>query len=211
MKLFKGDTIKKVNKLMDNAEKRKQKLENKVQTLQEEVKLLSQAVQDDLTQAIHNDVEPSNKLENDLGKVIKELEVAKFQLSQIDSVVKAELEKAKEEVDKERKEFMKDKGDDFRKKFDEIHELKMAYLEKIVEYSKMKSKYNSEYQETFREIEDRVGLRRNDPRDQFHISLNQMSQSDRHYNPMVYLEELRSVLQGELPYLAVKNKDLYKN
>lgn len=211
MKLFKGDTIKKVNKLLENAEKRKQKLENKVKTLKEEVDLLSQAVKDDFNHAIINDGEPSKKLENDLEKVIKDLEKVQFQLCQIDSVVQAELEKSKEAVDKERKEYMKDKHKDFDKKFDEIHELKMAYLEKIVEYSKMKSEYNSEYQKTFREIEDRVGLRRNDPRDQFHISLNQMSQSNRHYNPMVYLEELRSALQGELPYLAVKNKDLYKN
>lgn len=211
MTLFQGDTIKKIHKLLDNAEKRKEKLQKRVATLKEEAELLYQAVQDDFNQAILNDSEPSKKLSSDLEKVQDELKRTQFQLEQIDLVVQAELEKAKGAVDKERKEFVANKGEEFRKQFDKMNDLKLAYLESIIEYSKMKAEYDVEYRNTFRDIENRVGLRNRDIFYDFHISLNQRYQLDGdHYSPMVYNDELRDALQGKLSFVTEKNKDKFK-
>lgn len=210
MKLFKGDTIKKINKLLDNAENRKEKLASKIHALKQDESDLYQAVQDDFNLSIMEDKEPSKKLTNDLEKVREEIRTATFQLSQVDEVVKSELEKAKSEVDKERREFIKDKGEEFRKQFDKMNSLKLQYLESIIEYHKMNSQYARDYWNTFRDIENRVGLRTRDPRDEFHISLNQRYQTERHYNPMVYNDELKEALSGRILPLTEKNRDKYK-
>lgn len=211
MKLFKGDTIKKVNKLLENGEKRKTKLQDTIAKLQEEAEALYQAVQDDFNRAILEDGEPSKKLSSDLEKVREELKEKQFQLSQVDNVIQSELEKAKALVDKERKEFVKDKGEDFRKQFDKMNEAKIKYLETIIEYSRMNSEYQKEYRQTFADIERRVGLRGRDTFYDFLISLNQRYQTERHYNPMVYNDELSEALHGKIAYLTDKNRNKYKN
>lgn len=210
MKLFKGDTIKKINKLLDNAENRKEKLASKIHALKQDESGLYQAVQDGFNLSIMEDKEPSKKLTSDLEKVREEIRTATFQLSQVDEVVNSELEKAKSEVDKERREFIKDKGEEFRKQFDKMNSLKLQYLESIIEYHKMNSQYARDYWNTFRDIENRVGLRTRDPRDEFHISLNQRYQTERHYNPMVYNDELKEALSGRILPLTEKNRDKYK-
>lgn len=211
MKFFTGDTIKKVNKLIENGEKRKVKLIEAIERLKQEVEAMYQAVQDDFNLAILEDKEPSKKLSSDLAKVRGELQEKQFQLSQVDKVVQSELEKAKAMVDQERKGFVKEKGEEFRKQFDKMNELKLAYLESIIEYSRMNSAYIREYWNTFREVENRLGLRSHDPRDDFHISLNQRYQTELHYNPMTYNEELREALEGRISYLTEKNRNKYKN
>ncbi|MCY8233693.1 hypothetical protein [Priestia endophytica] len=210
MGLFKGNGVKKVTKLVTKGEERRIKLQEKVRRLKEDIELLYQAVQDDFNKAILNDGEPDKKLSKDLDKAREELKTAQFHLSQIDEVVKAELGKAKETIDKERKEFKADKSEEFRKIFDELNEMKLAYLNKIVEYSKTKQAYTSEYWDTFRNVEDLVGLRRHDPRDDFHIPFGQSYQTERHYNPMVYNDELREALGGKIHGLTERNKDKYK-
>ncbi|MED4794965.1 hypothetical protein P9683_08255 [Priestia megaterium] len=213
MKLFKGDAVKRVNKVLDKAENRRTKLEEKVVKLQEEQKAMQQAVMDDFNEAVLEDKEPNKKLTNDLNKVREELQAAQFQLSQIDAVIQSEMEKQKNAIDQERKEFVADKGEEFRQLFDEMNDLKLAYLNKLIEYNKKKSAYNNDYTKTFRDIENRVGLRRRDPRSDFSINLSQREQRDGHYySPMVYNDELREALMdGKLAFITNKNKDAFKN
>lgn len=203
-------TVAKIEKLIEKAEGKKQKLVNRIGVLKEEVEALYQVQQDDFNESILNDRDPSKKITSDLEKVREELKQKQYQLSQVDIVVQKEVEKAKSEVDKERNQFVKDKGEEFRKQFDKMNQAKINYLETIVEYSKMESDYKREYRMTFQEIEKRVGLRNRDPYYDFYISLNQRHQIQDRYNPMVYNDELGEALKGRLSPVAVKNKDKYK-
>ncbi|WP_374988642.1 hypothetical protein Q5794_02300 [Priestia megaterium] len=211
MALFKGDAIKRVNKLLDKGEKRRTKLHENIEKLQEDANLLYQAVQDDFNEAILEDKEPNKKLQSDLDKVRGELQTAQFQLSQIDAVIQSEMEKQKDAIDEERKDYVKDKGEEFLGLFDEMNDLKLAYLNKVIEYTEKKKAYNSNYSRTFRDIENRVGLTRRDPRDDFKLNLNQRYQMDGHYSPMMYNDELRDALMdGKLTFVTNKNKDIFK-
>ena len=205
MGLFKGDAVKHVNKVLDKVEKRREKLTERVATLHE-------AVQDDFNLAILEDKEPTKKLSTDLEKLREELKQAEFQLSQLDAVLKSEMAKQKDAIDQERKDFVKDKGEDFRQLFDEMNDLKVAYLKKIIEYKEKKAKYDSEYWKTFREVERRVGLNNNDPRYDFQLHLNQRYQMDGHYySPLVYMDELREAfVDGKITHNTEKNKDAFK-
>ncbi|MBX4161660.1 hypothetical protein [Priestia megaterium] len=211
MKLFKGDAIKRVNNLLDKGEKRRAKLEEKVAKLQEEEKAMTQAVMDDFNESILEDKEPNKRLTNDLNKVREELQSAQFQLSQIDAVIQSEMEKQKDAIDQERRGFVADKGEEFRQLFDEMNDLKLAYLNKLIEYRGKKSAYENEYSRTFRDIENRVGLRRRDPRSDFSLNFSQRYQMDGNYSPMVYNDELREALMdGKLAFTTDKHKNAFK-
>lgn len=211
MGLFKGDAVKRVNKLLDKGEARRTKLQDKIEKLQEDVNLLYQAVQDDFNEAILEDKEPNKKLSSDLEKAREELKQAQFQLSQIDAVIQSEIEKQKEAIEKDRREFVADKGEEFRELFDEMNELKLAYLNKIIEYRNKHREYDREYTLTFRDVSERVGLRVGDPREHHAIYLTQRYQIDGRYSPMVFMDELRDAfVDGKLSYLTVKNKDAFK-
>jgi hypothetical protein len=212
MGLFKGDAVKRVNKLLDKGEARRTKLQEKIERLQEEVNVLYQAVQDDFNEAILNDGEPNKKLSADLEKTREELKQAQFQLSQIDAVIQSEIEKQKEAIEKERREFVADKGEEFNKLFDEMNELKLAYLNKIIEYRNKHREYEFEYRGTFNDVSERLGLRMGDPREHHSLNLNQRHQIDgNYYSPMVYMDELREAfMDGKISYLTMKNKDAFK-
>lgn len=192
MKLFKGDAIKRVNKLLEKGEQRRIKLEEKVVTLQNDVDVMRQAVQDDFNMSILEDREPNKKLEKELSKVHEELQSAKFQLSQIDTVIEAELEKSKADIDKERREFAQSKREEFREIYDELNQAKIAYLEKLVEYRKKHSAYVGEHFRTFRDISHRLGLPTVDPREQFKLSINMRYQRMEDYTPILTPEEHRN-------------------
>ncbi|MBU8690935.1 hypothetical protein KM918_26995 [Priestia megaterium] len=209
-KLFTGNAVKRVNKVLDKAESRRTKLEEKVATLQNDVKVLREAIQDDFNDAILEDREPNKKLEKELKKVNEELQSTQFQLSQIDAVIKSEMEKQKEAIDRERKDYVADKREEFHQLFAELNDLKLAYLNKLIEYSEKKKAYNNEYSRTFRDIENRVGIRRHDARDDFRLYLNQTSQSVDNYSPLVFNDELREALNGGMVFATKKNKDAFK-
>lgn len=179
-------SVKRIEKLINKAEERKAKLVKQVEDLKQESEALYQAVQDDFNEAILNDREPTKKLTSDLNKVREELKDKQFQLSQVDSIVQVELERAKAEVDKERKEFIADKGEEFRELFDRMNKAKVEYLETVIEYNKKHAEFDSEYWRTFRDVEQRVGLRGIDPRDQHKLNLNQRHQVTGMYSPMLY-------------------------
>ncbi|MYL44397.1 hypothetical protein GLV94_01950 [Virgibacillus halodenitrificans] len=210
MALFKGDTIKKVNKLLDNAEKRKTKLQDKITRLQEEKKAMQEAIQDDFNRAILEDLEPDKGLEKGLTDIVADLEKATFQLSQVDNVVANELAKAKQDVDKERKQFVSDKGEGFLDLYNKMNQAKLNYLNAVIEYSTKKQVYVSEYWKTFRDIEDRTGLRRHDPRDDFNLGLNRRYQSKEQYDPIIRPDEHRDALEGKLNMFTAYNVDKYK-
>ncbi|MEA3318914.1 MAG: hypothetical protein U9Q88_02720 [Bacillota bacterium] len=211
MKLYKGDTIKKVNKLMDNAEKRKEKLQGRIETLQEEVNHLYQAKQDDFNTAILEGGEPSKKLANDLVKAQEELREIQEQFSLIDGAVKHELDKASQDVDKERKEFIADKGEDFKELFDRMNKAKIEYLETVIEYKKKHAEFDREYWRTFRDIEQRVGLRGIDPREQHKVMFTQRHQIDGRYTPAITPEEHRDAyLDGKLNFQIQKNQETFR-
>ncbi|WP_077324633.1 hypothetical protein [Virgibacillus siamensis] len=204
-------TIKKVEKLIDKGEARKQKLVSKIEDLKQEEKALYEAVQDDFNLAIIEDKEPSKKLSSDLEKVRQELKEKQFQLSQIDAVVQKELEKAKAEVEEERREYEAEKREEFRKLFDEINEAKLEFLNKLIEYRNKHREYSSEHVRTFKDIHERVGLRMPDPREHNKIFLQQRHQISDRYSPMVYMDELRGALvDGKLPFATEKNKEAFK-
>lgn len=212
MGLFKGDAVKRVNKLLDKGESRRTKLQEKVERLQEDVNLLYQAVQDDFNEAILNDRDVNKKLSSDLAKAREELKQAQFHLSQIDAVIQSEIEKQKEAIEKERREFVADKGDEFRKLFNEINEIKMAYLNKIIEYRDKHLDYNREYRSTFQEVSERVGLRVGDPREHHALYLSPNYQrDDMYYSPLIKDDEVRqAIVDGKISFLTEKNKDAFK-
>ncbi|MDO3653547.1 hypothetical protein [Bacillus subtilis] len=212
MAIFKGDAIKRVNKLLDKGEARRTKLQEKIETLQEEVNFLYQAVQDDFNEAILEDKEPNKKLSSDLEKAREELAQAQFQQSQIDAVIQSEMDKQKEAIDKERRDFVADKGEEFRELFDEINELKMVYLNKLIEYRNKHREYEFEYRGTFKDVSERLGLRMGDPREHHSININQRYQLDgRYYSPLVYMDEIREAfVDGKISFTTLKNKDAFK-
>ncbi|MGG1632347.1 hypothetical protein [Rossellomorea sp. NRS-1567] len=211
MNLFKGDTIKKVNKLIDNAEKRREKLESKLGQLQEDANLLYQEKQDDFNRAILQGGEPNKKLGSDLEKVRNEMKDVQEQLGLIDSAVASELEKAKADVEKERRQFVADKGEDFKELFDRMNKAKIEYLETVIEYKEKHAEFDREYWRTFRNIEQRVGLRGIDPRETHKILFTQRHQVDGRYNPAITPEEHRDAyMEGKLNFQIEKNNDKFK-
>ncbi|WP_393959109.1 hypothetical protein [Priestia megaterium] len=207
MKLFKGDAIKRVNNLLDKGEKRRTKLEEKVVSLQSDVEVMRQAVQDDFNMSILEDREPNKKLEKELSKVREELQSAQFQLSQIDAVIESELEKSKADIERERREFAQSKRDEFQEIFDELNQAKIAYLEKLIEYRKKHSAYASEHSRTFREISHRLGLPTVDPREQFKLSIGMRYQRMEYYSPILTPDEHRDAfLEGRV----TSKKDAFK-
>ncbi|PNE04617.1 hypothetical protein [Priestia megaterium] len=211
MELFKGDAIKRVNKLLDKGEKRRTKLQENIEKLQEDANLLYQAVQDDFNETILEDKEPNKKLQSDLDKVRGELQTAQFQLSQIDTVIEAELEKSKKDIDRERREFRDSKHEEFQEIFDELNQAKIAYLEKMIECRKKNSEYANEHSKTFRDISHRLGLRTDDPREHYRLSINMRFQRDEYYSPILTPDEHRDAfMDNKLSYLTAKNKDKFK-
>jgi hypothetical protein len=209
--LFKGNTVKRINIILDKAEQRKQKLESKVSGLQQEIKGLYEAVQDDFNMAILEDKEPSKRLAKDLEKAQKELEQAKFMLGQIDAVVQDEIEKQKKELEKERVQFVKDKDVEFNKIFHEMNQLKIAYLEKVIEYRKQERQMHSDYSRTFRNIEKRLGMNSKISYFDNKLSINQRHQITGRYSPMITPNELRvAFVEENLAYDTEKNKDAFK-
>ncbi|MGD6959760.1 hypothetical protein ACQCWA_19430 [Rossellomorea aquimaris] len=211
MGLFKGDTIKKVNKLIDNAEKRREKLQGKLVQLQEDANFLYQEKQDDFSRAVIEGGEPNKKLSSDLEKVRIEMQDVQEQLSLIDGAVKHELEKAKADVDKERMQFIADKGEGFKELFDRMNKAKIEYLETAIEYKKIHAEFDREYWRTFRDIEQRVGLRGIDPREHHKVMFTQRHQVDGRYTPALTPDEHRDAyMEGKINYQIEKNKDAFK-
>ncbi|WP_337050641.1 hypothetical protein [Priestia megaterium] len=211
MALFKGDAIKRVNKLLDKGEKRRTKLQKNIEKLQEDANLLYQVVQDDFNEAILEDKEPNKKLQSDLDKVRRELQTAQFQLSQIDAVIQSEMEKQKDAIEEERKDYVKDKGEEFHELFDEMNQLKLAYLEKLIEYRNKHREYEREYSNTFRDISHRLGLRTDDPREHHKLSINMRYQRMESYSPILTPEEHREAyMDGKLSYITAKNTQTFK-
>ncbi|MCM2978867.1 hypothetical protein M3592_25845 [Priestia aryabhattai] len=211
MALFKGDAIKRVNNLLDKGEKRRAKLEEKVAKLQEEQNAMQQAVMDDFNESILEDKEPNKRLTNDLNKVREELQSVQFLLSQIDAVIKSELEKSKKDIERERNEFQHAKREEFQQIFDELNQVKIAYLEKLIEYRKKNSAYADEHFRTFRDISNRLGLRTDDPREHYKLSINMRYQRDEYYSPILTPDEHRDAfIDNKLSYLTAKNKDKFK-
>lgn len=134
-----------------------------------------------------------------------------FQLSQIDFVVKNEIEKQKEAVDAERKAYIADEGEEFRKHFDKMNDLKLAFLQSIIDYKNKHSEFEREYYKTFRSIEKRVGLRGIDPRDQHELHAFQRYQIQGRYSPMLLPDEIREAfVEGKLTSETEKNKNAFK-
>ncbi|MED3653995.1 hypothetical protein P4489_06665 [Heyndrickxia sporothermodurans] len=204
-------TIKKINNILDKAEKRKEKLAARLTTLQADEKALFEAVQDDFNASILDEREPDKKLSSDLEKLRGEIENTSFQLSQIDAVVKNEIEKQKEAVQEERKEYLAEKGEEFRQFFDELNEAKLAYLSKVIEYKNKHTEFERDFNRTFRSISKRVGLREIDPSYQYQLHAFQRMQVDGHYTPMLTPDEIREAfVEGKLTRLTEKNKAAFK-
>ncbi|WP_142342368.1 hypothetical protein [Priestia megaterium] len=175
--------------------------------LQNDVEVMRQAVQDDFNESILEDREPNKKLEKELVKVREELQSAQFQLSQIDAVIEAELEKSKADIERERREFAQSKRDEFQEIFDELNQSKIAYLEKLIEYRKKHSAYANEHSKTFREISHRLGLPTVDPREQFKLSIGMRYQRSEYYSPILTPDEHRDAfLEGRVS----SKKDAFK-
>ncbi|WP_281659449.1 hypothetical protein [Halobacillus sp. Cin3] len=211
MNLFKGDTVKRVEKLIQNGENRKVKLQQKVTDLQAEVKALRDEEENDFQQAILEDKEPSQKLVSDRKKAQKDLQEALFKLEQVDNVIQTELTKAKQEIDKERRQFIQEMGvKEFKPLYHEMDELKRQYLNKIIEYHNKQSEYEKEYRRTFSNVERRVGLALHQPTDDHRLNMNQRHQVDGHYSPMLYNEEVREALiNGKIAPQTAKNKNSF--
>ncbi|TCI50317.1 hypothetical protein EVJ24_15020 [Exiguobacterium sp. SH1S21] len=211
MSLFKGDTIKKVNKLIEKGSERKEKLLAKIEELKMESEALYQAEQDDFNEAILNDTEPNMKLRDDRLKLQRELQIAKEMLSLIDSVIQDELEKAKDDVEKERKQYDSDKAKEFNVMFAELNDLKLAYLNKLVEYSKAKSKYTVDYRNKFEDVHKKVGLKLPDTFYSFKLNVHRQRQDDGLYSPLIFKDELLAILENQsLSPVTAKNKDAFK-
>lgn len=211
MDLFKGDTIKKINKLVEKGEERKKKLLAKVEELKEDREALYQAEQDDFSQAIIEGGEPSKKLRTDRMKVEEELKIAKEMLSKIDVVIQHELEEAKDDVEKERKQYEVDKAKEFNEIFAELNELKIAYLNKLIEYSKAKTQYTRDYRNKFEEIHKKVGLKLPDTYYSFKLNIHRPHQQDGPYSPLIYKDEIQAVLENQsLSPVTLNNKDAFK-
>lgn len=204
-------TIKKINNILDKGEKRKEKLAARLTTLQADEKALYDAVQMDFNASILDEREPDKKLSKDLERLRDEVKNVSFQLSQIDEVVKNEIEKQKEAVDEERKAYLAEKGEEFREHFDKMNELKLAFLQSIIEYKNKHTEFESEYSKTFRSIEKRVGLREIDPSYHYELHAFQRMQVDGRYSPMLTPEEIREAfVNGKLAYQTEKNKAAFK-
>ena len=83
MGIFEGNTVKRLNKMLDKSATRKEKLAKQVEDLTEEKEQMRQAVEDDLQESIIEDKEPSKKLSKDFKAVQEDLENAQMQLSQM--------------------------------------------------------------------------------------------------------------------------------
>lgn len=211
MALLKGNTINRINTILNKAEKRKQKLEGKVSNLQQEVKKLHEAVQDDFNMAILEDKEPSKRLANDLEKARKELEQVVFMLNQIDALVQNEIEKQKEGLEKERVQFVKEKDIEFNNIYHEMNQLKIAYLEKVIEYRKKKRAVANDYSKTFRDIEKRLDMSSKISHHDNNLSITQRHQITGRYSPIITPNELRVAFVDEkLEYHTEKNRDAFK-
>lgn len=94
--------------------------------------------------------------------------------------------------------------------FNAINEAKLSYLNALIEYSVKNQSFISEYRRTFWDIEDRTGLRRHDPRDDFHLTMHQRYQMKENYKPILYADEHADALEGKLNFHTSRNKDTYK-
>lgn len=211
MDLFKGDTIKKINKLVEKGEERKKKLLTKIEELKEDHEALYQAEQDDFNQAIIEGGEPSKKLRNDRMKVEEELKESYELLSKIDVAIESELKKSKNDVEKERRQFTQEKKEEFNELFAELNDLKLAYLNKLIEYHNKERAYVSEYRRTFQDIHNKLGLRMPDPRDHNKLFLHQRYQVAERYSPLIYGDEFEAALdEGKLTLITARNKNAFK-
>ncbi|MCP3026899.1 hypothetical protein [Halobacillus sp. A5] len=213
MKLYKGNAVKRVEKLLTNGEKRKEKLQTKLKDLRDEHKNLYEAEQDDLNLAIIEGGEPTKKLTTDRKKVEEEIKDVQETLSKVDTAIQSELEKAKKEVEEERKQFVKDAGEDFYKLYDELNAIKIQYLEKLVEYAEKKSEFTKDYNKTFNNVRNTLGLSYKNPRDFYELSLSRRYQSrDRnYYTPIVLPDELSTALHDKkVSSITLENKETFK-
>ncbi|QXE01735.1 hypothetical protein [Terribacillus sp. DMT04] len=205
------ETVNELKQLIENGEERKQLLAQQISDLNDEANSLSEAQQEDFNKAILNGKEPNEELASRLENVQRDIIIKQGHLQQIDGVIEKELKTKKHEVDIERRNFVNEKDEIFRNHFDKMNELKLAYLETLVDYSKMKRKYESEYSKTFREMEEKVGLRNRDTYYDFHLGLNQTGQlDDERYNPMIYRDEIKEAWHGKIHPLTERNRNKFK-
>ncbi|MGF0348244.1 hypothetical protein ACQR3P_31875 [Rhodococcus sp. IEGM1300] len=211
MNLFKGDTINKVTNLIEKGEERKRKLLAKIEELKKESEILYQAEQDDFNEAILNETEPNTKFREDRLNLQKELQAATEMLSKIDMAIQSELAKSKDAVEKERKQYDADKAKEFKMMFAELNDLKLAYLDKLVEYSKAKTQYSKDYRNKFEDVHKKVGLKLPDTFYSFKLNVHQRRQDDGPYSPLIYKDELQEILENDrLSSVTVNNKDAFK-
>lgn len=65
-----------------------------------------------------------------------------------------------------------------------MNDLKLAYLQSIIDYKNKHREFGMEYDKTFRSIEQRVELRGIDSRSQYQLHASQRWQIDGRYSPM---------------------------
>ncbi|TCI32744.1 hypothetical protein EVJ29_15135 [Exiguobacterium sp. SH4S7] len=211
MNLFKGDTINKVTNLIAKGEERKRKLIAKIEELKNESAILYQAEQDDFNEAILNETEPNTKIRDKRLRLQKEIQAATEMLSNIDTAIQAELAKSKDAVEKERKQYDADKAKEFKMMFAELNDLKLAYLNKLVEYSKAKTQYSKEYRNKFEDIHKQVGLKLPDTFYSFKLNVHRPNQHDGPYSPLIYKDEIQAILENDrLANVTANNKDTFK-
>ncbi|MED3821401.1 hypothetical protein ABE112_28995 [Priestia aryabhattai] len=132
-------------------------------------------------------------------------------LSQIDAVVENEIKKQKDELEKERVQFVKDKDIEFDKLFYEMNQLKIAYLEKVIQYRKQERQMHNDYSKTFRDIEKRLGMRSKISYLDNKLSINQRHQITGRYSPIITPDELRTAfVEAKLSFHTEKNKEAFK-
>ncbi|MFB5576640.1 hypothetical protein [Bacillus cereus] len=197
-------TLQQANEIIEKYEGKRLDLQNQLVKLDEDVQYMQGEVEADFQNAVMNDGKINARLKNDLDALLVTRDQVVKMLSGFDELLQNALTGLRDDVQKETQSIV----DGTRKREAELEkelkDIRLAYLRKIVQYHDEFGKASSELL-SYRQLNERLGLRMVDIRGNHIIDLDSSVQRGNHFKALFdpTVDEVRDALYtGTLSHAA---------
>lgn len=197
-------TLQQANEIIEKYEGKRLELQNQLVKLDEDIQYMQGEVEADFQQAVMNDSKVNTRLKNDLDALLVTRDQVMKMLHGFDGLLQNALTGLREEVRKETQSIVDGIRNREAELEKELKDIKLAYLQKVVQYHDEFGKGASELL-NYRHLNERLGLREVDIRGNHIIDLDSSVQRGNHFKALFEptVDEVRDALfVGTLSHAA---------
>lgn len=197
-------TLQQANEIIEKYEGKRLDLQNQLVKLDEDVRYMQGEVEADFQQAVMNDSKVNTRLKNDLDALLVTRDQVVKMLRGFDGLLQNALSGLRDDVQKETQSIVDATRNREAELEKELKDIRLAYLQKMVQYHDEFGKGASELL-NYRQLNERLGLREVDIRGNHIIDLSSSVQRGNHFKALFdpTVDEVRDALYtGKLSHSA---------